>query len=120
MDIKTDIKRLILMYLEANTKFKLSMPSENVENLLYEKTIYNVTQAPQSQMSDSMSIRGSTNKSLTQSSSQFGSVSGDKGFNSSSTSIFDSTTSLSARNSAATKNLKAEPETIRKEEKKIE
>jgi hypothetical protein len=40
MDIKTDIKRLIGLYLEANTKFKLSMPSENVENLLYEKTIY--------------------------------------------------------------------------------
>jgi hypothetical protein len=27
MDIKTDIKRLTQLYLEANTKFKLSMPS---------------------------------------------------------------------------------------------
>jgi hypothetical protein len=44
MEIKNDLRRLCQLYLEANTKFKLSMPSENVENLLYEKIVYNICQ----------------------------------------------------------------------------
>jgi len=44
MDIKNDIVRLTQLYLDANTKFKLSMPSENVENLLYEKIYFNICQ----------------------------------------------------------------------------
>ena len=44
MEIKNDLRRLCQLYLEANTKSKLSMPSENVENLLYEKIVYNICQ----------------------------------------------------------------------------
>lgn len=49
MDIKNDIVRLTQLYLDANTKLKLSMPSKNVENPFYEKTVYNISQ-PQPQV----------------------------------------------------------------------
>jgi len=44
MDIKNDIVRLTQLYLDANTKLKLSMPSKNVENPFYEKTVYNISE----------------------------------------------------------------------------